>query len=94
MTTIGHSTNPAGAGRRHIHAASALFAGAAAIATLVLFSAAPQAESGAVVAAGPSASATLPTDDTNFVNDNGQTSGDTFTQNAQDQSDASGAGTS
>ncbi|WP_167374058.1 hypothetical protein [Mycobacterium paraffinicum] len=28
------------------------------------------------------------TDDTNFVNDNGQTSGDIFTQNAQDQSGA------
>ncbi|WP_374024490.1 hypothetical protein [Mycobacterium sp. HNNTM2301] len=28
------------------------------------------------------------TDDTNFVNDNGQTSGDIFTQNAQDQSTA------
>lgn len=28
------------------------------------------------------------TDDTDFVNDNGQTSGDIFTQNAQDQSTA------
>lgn len=94
MTTIGHPTNPAGAGRRRIYAAPALFAGAAAIATLVLFSPAPQAESDAVVAAGPSATAPLPTDDTNFVNDNGQTSGDIFTQNGQDQSTASGAGTS
>ncbi|BBY24624.1 hypothetical protein [Mycobacterium stomatepiae] len=32
-------------------------------------------------------------DDENFVNDNGQTSGDIFQQNAQDQSTASGAGT-
>jgi hypothetical protein len=32
-------------------------------------------------------------DNGNFVNDNGQTSGDIFTQNAQDQSTASGAGT-
>lgn len=31
--------------------------------------------------------------DENFVNDNGQTSGDIFQQNAQDQSTASGAGT-
>jgi hypothetical protein len=94
MTTIGHPTNPAGPRRRHVHTAPALLAGAAAIATLALFSAAPQATSGPVVAAGPSATAPLPTDDTNFVNDNGQTSGDTFTQNAQDQSTASGAGTS
>lgn len=94
MTTIGHPTNPAGARRRHVHTAPALFAGAAAIATLVLFSAAPRAASGPVVASGPSATAPLPTDDTNFVNDNGQTSGDTFTQNAQDQSTASGAGAS
>ncbi len=31
------------------------------------------------------ATAASATDDTNFVNDNGQTSGDIFTQNAQDQ---------
>jgi hypothetical protein len=72
----------------------ALLAGGAAIAALVFFSAAPSADTGAVVAAGPSATAPLPTDDTNFVNDNGQTSGDIFTQNAQDQSTASAAGTS
>ncbi len=34
---------------------------------------------------GPSAAAPFATDDTNFVNDQGQTSGDIFTQNAQDQ---------
>ncbi|OBC01324.1 hypothetical protein [Mycobacterium sp. 852002-40037_SCH5390672] len=91
MTTIGHPTNKVGARRRH--SAPAIFAGAAAIAALALFSAAPHVDADAVVAAGPSATAPLPTDDTNFVNDNGQTSGDTFTQNAQDQSTASGAGT-
>ncbi|BBZ47827.1 hypothetical protein [Mycobacterium parmense] len=32
-------------------------------------------------------------DNGNSVNDNGQTSGDIFTQNAQDQSTANGAGT-
>ncbi|MEB4207962.1 hypothetical protein [Mycobacterium sp. 94-17] len=94
MTTIGHHTNPADARGRHILGAPALFAGAAAVAALALFSAAPLADGDAVVAARPSATAPLPTDDTNFVNDNGQTSGDTFTQNAQDQSTASGAGTS
>ena len=94
MTTIGHSADRAGARRRHILAAPALFAGAAATAALALFSAAPGGDAGAVVAVGPSATVPLPTDDTNFVNDNGQTSGDVFTQNAQDQSTASGAGTS
>ncbi|BCZ22921.1 hypothetical protein MYSE111917_03960 [Mycobacterium senriense] len=88
------TTNSVGVRGRHIRATPALFAGAAAIATLVLFGAAPHGGADAVVAAGSSATAPLPTDDTNFVNDNGQTSGDTFTQNAQDQSTASGAGTS
>ena len=94
MTSIGHSANTAGASRRHIHAAPALFAGAAAITALAFFSAAPSGDTGVVVAVRPSATVPLPTDDTNFVNDNGQTSGDIFTQNAQDQSTASGAGTS
>jgi hypothetical protein len=44
-----------------------LFAGAAAVAALTIFT------------------APFATDDTNFVNDNGQTSGDIFQQNAQDQ---------
>ena len=58
-----------------------IFAGAATAATLVLFSAGRPADTGVVVASGSFA-----TDDTNFVNDQGQTSGDIFTQNAQDQS--------
>jgi hypothetical protein len=101
MTTIGHATRPAGARRRQIRLIPALFAGAAAVATLTLFNPAPPGDTGTVVAAGsqvlqapPSGSAgsTITVDD-GGVNDNGQTSGDIFTQNAQDQSTASGAGT-
>jgi hypothetical protein len=47
-------------------------------------------------ASGPTGSSAriVDVDDTGGgVNDNGQTSGDIFTQNAQDQSTASGAGT-
>ena len=70
----------------------AIFAGAATIATLALFSAAQPSDADS--ASGPgSGIAVVPVDDTNFVNDQGQTSGDIFTQNAQDQSTASGAGT-
>lgn len=71
-----------------------IFAAAAAVAALALYSAAPHAGAETVVASGGSVVAPLPLDDTNFVNDQGQTPGDTFTQNAQDQSTASGAGTS
>jgi hypothetical protein len=71
-----------------------LFAGAAAAAAVALFSATPSVVAGAVVASGSAPGITVsPVDDTNFVNDQGQTSGDIFTQNAQDQSTASGAGT-
>ena len=56
------------------------------MATLVLFSAGRPADTGVVVASGPSTTVGFATDDTNFVNDRGQTSGDIFTQNAQDQS--------
>ncbi len=94
MTTIGQPINPAGARRRRVLAAQAVFAGAATIAALALFSAAPGRDAGAAVTGEPSAIAPLLTDDTDFVNDNGQTTGDIFTQNAQDQSTASGAGTS
>jgi hypothetical protein len=51
---------------QQIRVIQVLFAGAATVATLVLFSG-------------------FATDD-GFVNDNGQTSGDIFQQNAQDQS--------
>ena len=101
MTIIGHHTNPADARRRHVLAAQAIFAGAATIATLALFSAAPQADASPIVAQHSAATASagvtsnvIAVDDNGGVNDQGQTSGDIFTQNAQDQSTASGAGTS
>jgi hypothetical protein len=79
-----------------------IFAGAATVATLTLFGTAQPG--GSTVASGPSQADTsvaqnvgggaggfIGVDD--GVNDQGQTSGDIFTQNAQDQSTASGAGT-
>jgi hypothetical protein len=83
MTNLGHHGNPSA--RRRLRAAQLILAGAAAAATLALFGAAQPACTATVFAAGPSATAPFATDDTNFVNDNGQTSGDIFTQNAQDQ---------
>ena len=72
-----------------------LFAGAVAAGAVALFSATPSVVAGAVVASRSAPGITVaPVDDTNFVNDQGQNSGDIFTQNAQDQSTASGAGTS
>ena len=85
MTNLGHQTTAADARRRHIRAAQLIFAGAATVAALALFSASPHTGTGTVVASGPSATAPFATDDTNFVNDEGQTSGDIFQQNAQDQ---------
>jgi hypothetical protein len=83
MTNLGHQFNPSR--RRRIRAAQLVFAGAAAAATLSLYGGAQPTGSATVFASGPSATAPFATDDTNFVNDNGQTSGDIFTQNAQDQ---------
>jgi hypothetical protein len=88
MRNLGHEINPSDTRRRNISAMQLIFAGAAAVATLALFSAARPLDTGTVVASGPSATAPFPTDDTNFVTDQGQTSGDIFTQNAQDQSTA------
>ncbi|OSC22846.1 hypothetical protein B8W69_25400 [Mycobacterium vulneris] len=94
MTPIGHPANPARARRRHIHAAPALFAGATAIATLALSGAAPRGDAALAgpqhVQAGARGRIIAVNDDDN---DN-PSSGDIFTQNAQDQSTASGAGTS
>ncbi|WP_197283598.1 hypothetical protein [Mycobacterium sp. Marseille-P9652] len=59
-----------------------IFAAATIAATVALMSAAQPAPHNAV-----SVSVTADGDDT-FVNDNGQTPGDVFTQNAQDQSTA------
>lgn len=90
-----HEDRPPGIRRRQIRWMRPLFAGAAAAAAVALLSVTPSVVAGAVVASGSAPGITVsPVDDTNFVNDQGQTSGDIFTQNAQDQSTASGAGTS
>jgi hypothetical protein len=96
MTTIAHETKPADTRRRQIRLMQVMFAGAAAVATLTLLNAAPPSGAGTVVASGsqvlqapPSGTrAGIITVDDGGVNDNGQTSGDIFTQNAQDQSTA------
>jgi hypothetical protein len=85
MTNLGHETTATDARRRQIRAVQLIFAGAATVAALALFAASPPLETATVVASGPSPTAPFATDDTNFVNDQGQTSGDIFTQNAQDQ---------
>jgi hypothetical protein len=107
LTITGPEINPADARRRQIRMAQMVFAGSATIATLALFSAAQPGDAGTAVASG-SVPATAPVGlkaapagaspvvvdvDDGGVNDNGQTSGDIFTQNAQDQSTANGAGT-
>jgi|ERR1700761_5310392 len=94
LTNI-HENRPPGSRRRQIRWTRLLFAGALAAAAVALFSATPSVVAGAVVASRSAPGITVaPVDDTNFVNDQGQNSGDIFTQNAQDQSTASGAGTS
>lgn len=100
-STLSHNATPADARRRQIRAMQLLFAGAAAVATLALFGAAQPGDSTVSVA-----SSGAPHVSTNggggaggvkAVNDddvNNPDSGDVFTQNAQDQSTADGAGTS
>ena len=94
-TSNEHEINAADNRRRRIRLAQLVFAGAATAATLVLFSAAqptgttPAAAPGSVqLVAAPSGlgAGGFATDE--GVNDQGQTSGDIFTQNAQDQSTA------
>jgi hypothetical protein len=91
MTNIGHHINSADALRRQIRVMQLTFAGAAAVATLALFSAGASHTNNAV-ASGPAPSAgrviAVNDDDVNNPSD-----GDIFTQNAQDQSTANGAGT-
>lgn len=71
-----------------------IVAGAGAVAALAMFSGAHLGAPATHASSGPSASAArIVNVDDGGVNDNGQTSGDIFTQNAQDQSTASGAGT-
>jgi hypothetical protein len=65
-----------------------LFAGAAAIATLALVGTASPSSAEVALASGTAGRVIAIDDDGNSVNDHGQTSGDIFTQNAQDQSTA------
>ena len=97
-TTDGRELNSTGAPRRQIRLLQLVFAGAATVAAFALFSAAQPGGAATVatpvtvhLAAAPNMAGAggFPTDDNgNSVNDNGQTSGDIFTQNAQDQSTA------
>jgi hypothetical protein len=98
--------NSADTRRKRVRVAQVIFAGAATIATLALFSAtssgsdetavasgsvratAPVSPQGGSVIAVDDDSSAAPDDTGGGVNDQGQTSGDTFTQNAQDQSTA------
>jgi hypothetical protein len=75
-----------------------IFAGAATVATFALFSAAPPGEANAAAPSGPQYAQVAQGANGGSiiaVNDNNNpSSGDVFTQNAQDQSTANGAGTS
>jgi hypothetical protein len=93
METNGHEIHSADAQRRRIRVMQLIFAGAATVATLALFSAARPGDADTAVATGPQSVQTAPSgagaggviavdDDTN------PSSGDIFTQNAQDQSTA------
>ena len=98
-TITGPRTNPADARLRQIRVAQMVFAGAATVATLALFSAVQPAS--AEAAAAPVAPQLALTAQSTggggrvvAVDDNNNpSSGDVFTQNAQDQSTANGAGT-
>jgi hypothetical protein len=70
--------------RRKIKLARVLFVGAAAAAAFALFSAAHPGDAPATTGVVGHGSILADGDD-NFVNDNGQTSGDIFQQNAQSQ---------
>src|SRR5262249_34930814 len=75
--------------RRQIRLVQVLFAGAAAVAAFALFSARRVAVGTAVASGSAPGITVVPVDD-----DTNPSSGDIFQQNAQDQSTASGAGTS
>ena len=105
MTNIGDHVTPADARRRQIRVMQVIFAGAATVATLALFSAGPS-DTGTAVASGAAVSGPQSPQAAPIgsgaagniiaVNDddvNNPSSGDIFTQNAQDQSTANGAGT-
>jgi hypothetical protein len=92
MTNIGHHINATDARRRQIRATQLIFAGAATVATLALFSAGPS-DTNDAVASGPAqatAGRIVPVNDDDVFN---PSDGDIFQQNAQDQSTANGAGT-
>jgi hypothetical protein len=90
-TIDGHEIDLADARRRQIRMAHMVFAGAAAVAALTLFGVARPGDAGTVVAA-PATNSGTGSKVIN-VDDNNPSSGDIFTQNAQDQSTANGAGT-
>lgn len=99
-TISGHEINSADVRRRQIRLIQVLFAGAAAVATFALFSAGSSNAETAVAAGSvrltDQATASGTAGRVIAVNDddvNNPSSGDIFTQNAQDQSTASGAGT-
>ena len=99
-TTNGHVINSADARRRQIRVAQVIFAGAATIATLALFSAASPGNAETAVASGsvpaiapvspqsPQAAPSMVGGSVIAVDDTNPSSGDVFTQNAQDQSTA------
>ena len=100
-STPSHDAPVADARRRQIRAMQLLFAGAAAVATLALFGAAQPGGSAVSVTASAGAQPHISiggggAGGVKAVNDDDNTnpdSGDIFTQNAQDQSTADGAGT-
>lgn len=94
-SSTGDEIRTADAQRRQHRVAQVIVAGAATIATLTLFSAASPASAETVSSQSPATAQTMVggrviavDDNGNSVNDQGQTSGDVFTQNAQDQSTA------
>jgi hypothetical protein len=109
MTNNGHEINSADARRRQIRVMQVLFAGAATVATLALFSAGPGNADNAVASgpapvaatSGPQSPQAAPIGSgaagniiaVNDDDNDNPSSGDIFTQNAQDQSTANGAGT-
>jgi hypothetical protein len=91
MTTNGHEIHSADARRRRIRLMQVIFAGAATVATLALFSAARPGDAGTAVATGTQSVQTAPSGTGGgviAVDDTNPSSGDIFTQNAQDQSTA------
>ena len=98
MTNNAHQINSADVGRRQIRVMQVFFAGAVAAATLALFGAAQCGDAGTAVASGSvqlsdqgaGAGRVIAVNDDDVFN---PSDGDIFTQNAQDQSTANGAGT-